>query len=351
MKRYTIKGWLLLIATLIPYLCINHHSQAQDAVFSQYYNASLYLNPALAGFDRNTSVQMNYRSQWNQLNFPYTTSQVSLIMPYYADKHAKPYGHIGGVGLSVYNDQAGNGNNFSTFGANLSFAYNLPLDTKQENQVSFGLQAGVINKSLDTDDLQWGSQYDPFIGFGGGNAPEVLTGYENRTFLDLGAGLFYSYSPEDEMKAIRGVNFGVGVNHLNQPNESVIAGEERQLPVLSKVHGSVIFGLGERTNLSANVLIANQNRESQINTGAYVSYKLITDGQPSIGYLTTRFGVWHRLEDSFIFLTEFETRQLKVGLSYDWNSSSLRYNERGIGTYEIHLALRFGSIAAPKTRY
>jgi type IX secretion system PorP/SprF family membrane protein len=272
-------------------------------------------------------------------------------MPYYTDKHAKPYGHIGGVGLSLYSDQAGAGNNFRTFGANVSFAYNLPLDTKQQNQISFGLQAGIINKSLDTDDLQWGEQYNPFIGFDGSITPSELSGFENTTFLDLGAGLFYSYSADNTSGIVQGANLGVGVSHLNQPNESVIAGEERQLPVLSKIHGSMIFGLSERTNLSANVLVATQNRKNQINVGSYVSYKLIADAQPSIGYLTTRLGVWHRLEDSFIFLTEFETRQVKVGLSYDWNSSSLRYNELGIGTYEIHLGLRFGSIAAPKTRY
>ncbi|MGB3183019.1 MAG: PorP/SprF family type IX secretion system membrane protein [Cyclobacteriaceae bacterium] len=350
MKNFISKVYIVCLVLVAAWCGTNKDAAAQDAVFSQYYNASLYLNPALAGFDRNTNVQLNYRSQWNQLSFPYTTSQASLIVPYYTDKHAKPYGHIGGLGVSLYGDQAGAGNNFQTFGANVSFAYNLPLDTKQENQVSFGLQAGIINKSLDTDDLQWGEQYVPFIGFSG-NPPSELSRYENRTFLDLGAGLFYSYSPEDNMKLIRGANVGVGVSHLNKPNESVIAGEERQLPVLSKVHGSVIFGLGERTNLSANVLVANQNRKNQINVGSYVSYKLIADAQPAIGYLTTRLGIWHRLEDSFIFLTEFETRQFKVGLSYDWNSSSLRYNERGIGTYELHLGLRFGSIAAPKTRY
>ncbi len=70
-----------------------------------------------------------------------------------------------------------------------------------------------------------------------------------------------------------------------------------------------------------------------------------------MNYGIARLGGWYRINDSFILLTEFETALFKVAFSYDWNTSSLRYNDRGIGTYEVNLAYRFTSHAPAKSRY
>lgn len=333
-------------------VCFSRRAEAQDAVFSQFFNTTLYLNPALAGIEDDFTVNMNYRSQWKTLQFPYTTSQVSLIMPYYSSKHAKPFGHWGGTGLSVYNDISGENKSFKTTGANASAAYNLPLDHNFVNQITFGLQIGLINKRVDTNNLQWGEQYNPFVGFDSSIAPSEVGNFQNRTFVDINSGIFWWYNPIDhEGRLIKSINSGLSVAHMNNPNESVLASRQSRLPLLYKYHGGVVFNISRNATVSANLLVAFQNNTSQENIGSYLSYKI--NGLPGNNMKETilRLGAWARVNDSFIFLTEMETRVFKFAYSYDLNSSSLRYNSRSIGTSEIHLGLKFTQHAQPKSRY
>lgn len=325
---------------------------AQDAVFSQFFNSTLYLNPALAGMEQDLTVQMTHRSQWRNLRFPYVTNQFAVIMPYYRDKHAKPLGHIGGLGLSVYTDAAGENNNFKTTGVNGSFAYNLPLNSAYTSQLSFGMQLGVINKRIDPAGLQWGEQYDPFVGFDASIVPSELNNLERTTFLDISSGIFWYHSPVQEEKTIiNSLNAGLSVAHMNHPDESLLNDDQSRLPLLYKFHGGAVFNLSPKATVSANVLSAYQDEEFQNNLGSYLGYRISSVYDGRLRYVIARLGGWYRFEDSFIFLTEFETKLFKVAFSYDWNTSSLRYNDRGIGTYEVHLALRFSDSSPPKSRY
>jgi len=342
------------VSTLFSCLCIflSFSAQSQDAVFSQFFNTTLYLNPALAGIEDDFTVNINHRTQWKSLQFPYTTSQVSLIMPYYSSKHSKPYGHIGGVGISVYNDISGENKSFKTVGANATAAYNLPFDRDFVNQITFGLQIGMINKTIDTSTLQWGEQYNPFIGFDTSITSSEVSNFENRTFIDVNSGLFWWYNPiENEGKLIKSINSGLSIAHLNSPNESVLSSEKSYLPFLYKYHGSVLFNVAKNATISANVLIAYQNGTAQQNLGSYLSYKVNNISESYFKETIIRFGAWARVNDSVIMLTEMETSAFKFAFSYDLNTSSLRYNNRSIGTYEIHIGLKLTQHAHPKSRY
>jgi len=324
----------------------------QDAVFSQFFNTTLYLNPALAGIEDDFVVNMNHRTQWKTLAFPYTTSQVSLIMPYYSSMHGNPYGHVGGFGLSAYNDLAGENHSFRTTGLNATGAYNLPFDHNFVNQISFGLQLGMINKTIDTSKLQWGEQYDPYIGFNASIASSEVSDFQNRTFIDINAGAFWWYNPlPQKSKWIKSINSGLSVSHLNNPDESMLANSESKLPLLYKYHGGILFNLSKSATISANVLIAIQNQTSQQNFGSYLSYLTNTYADGYFRNTIVRLGGWARINDSFIALLEMETSAFKVAFSYDMNTSTLRYSNRAIGTYEIHIGLKFSEHAQPKSRY
>lgn len=344
------KGFLTIIS-----ICISGSltsATAQDAVFSQFFNSTLYLNPALAGIEDDLIINMNHRTQWKSLLFPYTTSQVSFITPYYSSKHSKPYGHVGGLGLSVYNDIAGESKSFQTTGVNVSGAYNLPFDHDFVNQITFGLQVGMINKRIDTSNLEWGEQYNKFVGFDASIAPSELSDFQNKSFIDVNAGIFWWYNPLPmKSKVIKSINSGLSVAHLNNPNESLLDNEASQLPLLYKYHGGVVFNLGANGTISANFLTAIQRGTVQGNVGSYVSYIVNTFTPGYFQNTILRLGGWVRINDSVILLTEMETSKFKIAFSYDMNTSSLRYNSRGIGTYEIHLGLKFTQHAHPKSRY
>ncbi len=340
---------IFLLAFLLALKSISH---AQDAVFSQFFNNTLYLNPALAGIEQDVTLNFGHRSQWQSLQFPYTTSQFSLVVPYYKSKHTKPLGHIGGLGVSVYTDRAGENNNFRTTGGNITGAYNLPLDKNYVNLLTFGLQVGAINKRIDPDGLEWGEQYNPFVGFDASVPASEVSRLQGRTFIDVNAGLFYWWTPiQKDGKLLNSANSGFSVAHLNNPNESLLDTESQPLPLLWKYHGGIVFNLSRKATASVNYLIAYQDETTQNNIGSYLSYKVTTFADGKAKYAIARIGGWYRVNDSFIFLTEFETALFKLAFSYDWNTSSLRYNDRGIGTYEINLTYRFATHAPAKSRY
>lgn len=345
-KVFHIVFFLFLI------LCFKvNESNAQDPVFSQFYNSPLYLNPALVGEEEFLYLNFAYRTQWKSLENPYTTYQASMIIPYFQDKHKKPLGHLGGIGLSFYGDKAGVYNNFKTYGGNASFAYNVDMSTKNVNRLSFAIQAGFIHKGIDKTNLTWGEQYNPFIGWDNTVVPGDLNDIENKTFLDISAGVFWRYYVKDENRTIQSVYAGYSTGHLNHPNESVMADEEHRLPVLHKLHGGIVFGLSEKAYISANFLTLIQDKVNQTNLGAFLSYKLPFNTHGQLGNLLTRVGAWHRVQDAVIASIEFMTNTFLVGFSYDWNVTSLRYNNRGTGAFEITMGYRFYQPAAPKVRY
>ena len=324
---------------------------AQDPTFSQFYNSPLYLNPALIGEEEFVYLNFAYRTQWKSLENPYTTYQASMIIPYYKDKHRKPLGHLGGVGLSFYGDKAGVYDNYKSYGGNASFAYNVDFSNKNHNRLTFALQAGFIHKGVDKNNLTWGEQYNPFIGWDNTVVPGDLNQIENKTFLDITAGVFWRYYVKDENKTIQSLYAGYSAGHLNHPNESVLIDETHRLPLLHKLHGGIIFSLGEKTYISANFLSLLQDKVNQTNVGAFLSYKLPFNTKGQMSGLLTRIGAWHRVQDSFIASLEFMTNTFQVGFSYDWNVTSLRYNSRGAAAFEVTLGYRFYQPAAPKIRY
>lgn len=324
----------------------------QDAVFSQFYNSTIYLNPALAGIEDDLMVTANYREQWRALEHPYTTNQFSLIIPYHQNKHAKPFGHIGGLGLSLYSDVAGEYNNFKVTGVNGNFAYNLALDQNFVNVISFGLQTGLVQKRIDFTNLNWGAQYNGINGFNDSVEQAEVPDLRNTSFLDVGSGIFWWYNPlPKEGNRLVSINSGLSIGHMNNPNESMLDYEVHRLPLLYKYHGGVVVSLANHLTASLNTLIAFQNLTTQYNVGTYLTYRFFAYESALFAESFVRIGGWYRVKDAAILLTEFETTKFKLGFSYDWNTSSLRYSNRGIGTYELFFGLKFTQHAPPKSRY
>lgn len=343
-----MKNFSITISVIIS-LFFNLESEAQDPVFSQYYNAPVYLNPALIGDVEDIMVNFNYRSQWRSLHDPYSTAQASFIYPFYRDINKGAAGQLGGMGFSIFNDVAGNNREFRTTGASASFAYNLPLNS--ENFISFGLQAQVINSRIDPEGLQWGQQYTPGIGHDPGDLPVEYQNFENNTAFSITPGAFWRYYNRNTTGFIHTAYSGVAVNHVNHPDISIIEDQSNRLPLVYKYHGGVVFSVSQKVNLSANILTLFQDTRNQSNVGAFVSYLLTDQSQGLFANSIVRFGGWHRWNDSFILSTEFVTNKFQLGFSYDWNVTNLNRFQSGVGAYELSLGFRFNRIAPPKVRY
>ena len=328
-------------------LCMSFILKGQDAAFSQFYAAGLYLNPALVGSEQETTFKSSFRTQWRTITIPYVTSQMSLIKPLYSKGVRK--NHYGGVGISFYNDKAGDGN-LKTLGVMGSAAYNLSLSAMGYHFISFGLQGGFVQKQLDFTNLEWGEQFNPYVGFDPSIPVSDQDILPTTLMPDANAGVMYYYNGGKNY-LYKGFSMysGVAVYHLLEPDESIVRNYVSKAPRLYKFHGGFEVHATDKLNVSPNVLFLYQGLNMQFNGGLYLTYEMIEKHSSNLLKKSELIlGGWYRLGDSFIFLAGVENDYYTIGFSYDMNSSSLgsavNLDGQGIGSrvsaYEVSLSLR-----------
>jgi len=314
--------------------------EAQDPHFSQYYANPLYLNPAMTGLDSDVYFGLNYRSQWKSLDMPFEIAQFSMVYPIM--ERGSQFKHRGGLGMSVYHELAGEANNFKTTSYTISGAYNLFLKADASQMISVGLQGGFISKQINFNNLSWGSQYDPFIGFNANISPSLDLGNERTTFPVIHAGVVW-YFDQGKRRLRSGVSgfLGFAASNLNRPDESLLGeqGTESPLPTLYKAHGGINFSMSRQLTISPNILYMTQHNSHQINTGVYLTYQLIGP-KARANRLKVQLGTWYRFDDAFIVSLGLVTRNMGFGFSYDFNNSTLRQFTGGKGAVEASISYR-----------
>jgi len=215
---------------LIPIILLHcSRAVAQDHVYTQFFNSPIYLNPALTGqFEGDLRMTMIYRNQWTSIpgNLQYTTASIDYNVPQFG----------GGVGLMFTRSSEG-----TAFLTNNSIAGTYAYSVGGNGLVlSFGLQVGVANRSIDYSKLVFDDQIDPRLGFipGSVSAADAIP-FDNRFYFDSGAGLNL---------VIGDFNIGGAVQHLNTPNES-FTGTPAKLPMRGVGHLSYLWDLNKGQNL------------------------------------------------------------------------------------------------------
>lgn len=297
---------------------------SQDPVFSQFYATPLQLNPAFAGTTLAPRVTVNHRSQWAQIEGGFKT--------YAATYEQSLEGLNSGIGLILLADDAMNG----VYRTNqFSLIYGYRLQVNDELFIKFGMEAGMIQNSLDWERLRFGDQIDPVNGFedplGGPYLSEERPPAElSRALLDISAGLL-----------VYGRRFygGISLKHMNRPDESFLeinqnlsAGLPMRLSAQAGFEISLLTGNNQKhpSFISPNVLFVQQGDLGQINAGAYVAMGMIYGG------------LWYRHTfanpDAAIGLVGVRYQSLKIGYSYDFTLSRLSAVNAG-GTHEISLSI------------
>ncbi|HRN57694.1 MAG TPA: type IX secretion system membrane protein PorP/SprF [Agriterribacter sp.] len=169
---------LLLLLSVVP--------KAQDLHFSQFYEAPLVRNPALAGlFDGDVRAQLVYRNQWGSVTTPYQTG--SLNGEY---KFAIGRGDdFMTAGLQVLWDKAGSVA-LNTTHLLPAVNYHKSMNADKNRYVSIGFIGGLVSRSLDRSKVTTNNQYD---GFGyNGSLPDGETFASNYSYFDAGVGMSYN---------------------------------------------------------------------------------------------------------------------------------------------------------------
>jgi len=306
---------------LIPLLLAWLSNFAQDHMYSQFFNSPIYLNPALTGqFDGDLRMTFIYRNQFTSVpgSFNYISGSIDYNIPKFG----------GGVGLLFTRSSEGtaylNNNNISG-----TYAYSVG---SEGFVLSFGLQAGVTNRSIDWSKLVFGDQIDPRIGYIPGSvsaADDPL--FNNRFYFDSGAGTNL---------VVGQFNIGAALQHINQPNES-FSGTPAKLPMRFTGHLSYRWDLNPYAN-------DDEDQKSYV-IPSVVYYKQSTAQSLSVGFQYKRksinAGLWYRSGGTDgpsaivvslifdIFTNSQGAEKFRLGVSHDVPVSGLNYSNTS-GTTE-----------------
>ncbi|QCX00924.1 type IX secretion system membrane protein PorP/SprF [Aggregatimonas sangjinii] len=142
----------------------------QDAQYTQYMYNTVSVNPAYAGSRGVLSIAALHRSQWIGLDGAPTTQTLNLHTPITERL---------GVGLSIVNDEIGNGTNQDTY-FDAVFSYTVPVS--EQGKLSFGLKAGGHLLNIDFSKLRNYSNEANGAG---------LNNIDKKFSPNFGAGIYY----------------------------------------------------------------------------------------------------------------------------------------------------------------
>lgn len=318
----------------IPFYFLYLISLAQDPEFSQYYAAPLYLNPAFTGTTTDHRFIANYRNQWPNIARGYVTYAFSY------DYNLHNYNS--GVGFMTTVDQAGTAGMKSS---QFNFLYSYKLNISNKWVISSGLNFGYAVRRVDFNRLLFGDQLQFDVS---GNVPSddpAASNLGTSNYFDFKAGAL-AYNK----------NFWVGfaVNHINEPNRSLI-NSESYVPIKLTIHGGVRIqlyrGAFKRASipvLSPSFVYKRQGQFEQLDIGAYLLYNPII------------LGVWYRgipinknvqgniSQDAAVLILGFQFEKIELTYSYDFTVSSL--GPISGGTHEIALKYRLAINMQNKTK-
>ncbi len=313
----------LLLAIL---LLVTFAANAQDPHFSQFFASPLTLNPALTGkFDGTLRVAGNYRNQWPAFNNVYTTSTLSVDFPIF--KKRLPDYDTWGIGILALTDKAGGGvltNNY----LGVSTSYHKALDEDGFQQLGIGFQGTYGQKRLNTDNLKFEDQLTPF-GFTGVTQDVFNDQNVNINYLDINAGLLFTSSTNEDN------NFYIGASmyHINRPKESFKGGTWNIAP-RTTISAGGYFPVAENMTLHTSGIYQIQNKATEINFGGALAIAIDPESEnPSNFYI----GSWYRVNDALIPYLGLEFSGLRLGATYDVNTSSLKAGSESRGGMEISL--------------
>jgi type IX secretion system PorP/SprF family membrane protein len=302
--------------------------QAQDPRFSQFFASPLTLNPALTGrFDGHLRVAGNYRNQWPTINNAFTTFTLSVDAPILTGK--LPEIDRLAIGGMAFADEQADGVLKNTF-YSFSTAYHKGLDEDGFHSVTVGFQGTYAQKRLNTALLKFEDQLrsDGFTGITNEIFdPRLL----NINYFGLNAGLLFSGVFENNINYYAGAS----VYHINRPKES-FRGADFDLRQRWTVHGGVYWPVGNAgTTIYTSALHQRQAGASETVLGGAVGFNLSNDME--FRPITFFAGSWFRVGDALIPYVGLEFNSLRLGASYDVNTSALRTASNSQGGFEISL--------------
>ncbi len=303
---------------------------AQDIHFSQFDGAPLNISPAFTGvFNGEYRLSAIYRTQWQAVPVGYTTFNMNAeakVQPLFLKKDRL------GIGLSFYNDKAGDARYGITqlyaSGAYLHYPKSIP-----ELLLSCGLNMGINRVGFDLSKMTFDTQYDGVQlvpgAFNGEQFTQTRAGYFD---MNLGAMAQYAFSETKKL------GFAFGLHHLTTPKISYQGNDLSQLDFKYSNLISFTSGIGYRTQMIAEALFSIQGKNVELVPHFSLKYLLNEDYDQAISG-----GVCFRANDAIILRMGYHYKLFHSGIAYDINISKFTAATNRRGAFEIFINQTFSS--------
>ncbi|MNU84837.1 hypothetical protein D3C71_745650 [compost metagenome] len=284
-----------IVSTLL--LVCSQGIAQQDPHFTQYFDNTLFVNPAYAGSRGVLNVTGIHREQWVGFDGRPRSTTLSLHSPL-------SYESIG-LGLTMVHDELGPLKQTMIY---LDFSYSLRF--KKERRLSFGVKGGMNLVNIGTSSLQ---STDP-------NDPNLLQNVRNNILPNFGFGILY-HSPwffigVSTPKILETSYDGVSKTNMERRHYFGIIGGVIKLNPIWKLRPTAQMKVTENAPMSLDMSLA-----------AIINDKVWIGGM-------------YRLNAAFGAFVQFQlSPQFKIGLASDFGTQRIRnYN---YGTFELMAMYEF----------
>lgn len=331
LQRYVLA---ILLMAMLPTLV-----SGQDFHYSQFYNAPLHLNPALTGIFRGDVRFMgNYKSQWTDVPVDYKTVTLAIDKKFLKVAGENNSFFSGGVAFNY--DRAGD-SKLTWANLDLNLSYTKAFSPKVI--LSGGVKGAIIQRSFDTGNLRYDNQFDQVRGFVDLNLPTgEAFDTDGHVFGDLSAGLNLRLQAEQTSQLVfrndrrSKLDVGVALHHLFTPDQAFY--DDVKVPLERRLSPYAIGTLQVLPILDVRGAVTYQNQgsfydELVVMLGGRVWVKNSLSKQIS---LSAGMGLRRdAIQDSYWPTFEVTYNNWRVGLNYDFNTSSFDIATENRGGMEL----------------
>jgi type IX secretion system PorP/SprF family membrane protein len=318
------------LLTGIVFLLLFGRLAAQSIHLSQYYNAPTLINPANTGLmpDHDYRIGLNYRNQWAALPVPYNTYAGWADLKIGGNKD-NDHNNWLGLGLSIYNDKAGDGQlKLTQFQGNL--AYHLQMSSTF--MLSLGMTASSVQRSVNYDLLTYDSQWDGFA-FSSGLPSGEKNGIIRGGYYTVGAGINFSFFPNENMY----IKFGGSAVNINKPIETFYTGGKNTVALRPTGNLDILIRTGTVLIVNPSIYYTQQGGAQELVAGGLVRTILSSGGRGNGTPVQLILGAYYRVADAAIGTAGLEVGPIQFMVSYDATLSSLAPYNSSYGALEFSL--------------
>ncbi len=317
MKRIQTKSVLIVLISSLSF----YNARAQDLHFSQFFEAPLYRNPALAGIvNADIRVQTVYRSQWNSVANAYKTASLNAEykLPVVNDDYIT-------LGTQIFYDRAGS-IGMKTIHVLPALNYHKSLSEDRNSYLSVGFMAGVVQRSIDRSRMKTTNSYTN----GTDGESNLIPQYH---YFDGSAGI--SYNTQIGQNEMNNLVVGVAYHHFNKPKSSFYNNYNVTAQPKWVYSADVKFSINESSFVTVYNDHTRQGSYSETLSG--MMYGLNIGAYTENPDYTLQAGAFLRWGDAVIPTLQLDYRPFTVSLSYDVNISRLTTSSYGRGGFELSL--------------